>query len=137
MVEEEGDVPVEEKIHGGFYSHYDQDVLAEFQTADWQRRKELVEQFEDKRLIQLGRRLIVFYASHLLSEEQKSAFKSFVKSKWESTDADAGWTKICDVQDDLTEMKSDETVSEEYRDRLITFYQNYLRGFGCRITHPS
>ena len=133
-VEEEGDVPVEEKIHGGFYSHYDQDVLAEFQTADWQRRQELVEQFEDKRLVQLGRRLIVFYAPHLLSEKQKSAFKSFVKSKWESTDPDADWTKICDVQDDLKEMKNDETVSEEYLERLITFYQNYLRGFGCELS---
>ena len=133
-VEEEGDVPVEEKIHGGFYSHYDQDVLAEFQTADWQRRQELVEQFEDKRLVQLGRRLIVFYAPHLLSEEQKSAFKSFVIAKWECTDPDAGWTKICDVQDDLNEMKTDETVSEEYRDRLMNFYRDYLRGFGCEIS---
>jgi exodeoxyribonuclease-1 len=131
---EEGDVPVEEKIHGGFYSHYDQDVLAEFQTADWQRRQELVEQFEDKRLVQLGRRLIVFYAPHLLSEEQKSAFKSFVKAKWECTDLDAGWTKICDVQDDLNEMKTDETVSEEYRDRLMNFYRDYLRGFGCELS---
>jgi exodeoxyribonuclease-1 len=133
-VEEEGDLPVEEKIHGGFYSHYDQDVLAEFQNADWQRRQELVEQFEDKRLIQLGRRLIVFYAPRLFSEKQKSAFKSFVKTKWESTDPDADWTKICDVQDDLTEMKSDETVSEEYLERLITFYQNYLKGFGCELS---
>jgi len=133
-VEEEGDLPVEEKIHGGFYSHYDQDVLAEFQNADWQRRQELVEQFEDKRLIQLGRRLIVFYAPHLFSEEQKSAFKSFVKTKWESTDPDAGWTKISDIQDDLNEMKTDETVPEEYRERLIDFYQNYLRGFGCELS---
>ena len=133
-VEDEGDIPIEEKIHGGFYSHYDQDVLAEFQTADWQRRQELVEQYEDKRLVQLGRRLIVFYAPHLLSEEQKSAFKSFVKTKWESTDPDADWTKICDVQDDLNEMKTDETVSQEYRDRLITFYQNYLKGFGCELS---
>jgi len=133
-VEEDGDVPVEEKIHGGFYSHYDQDVLAEFQSANWQRRQELVEQFEDKRLIQLGRRLIVFYAPHLLSEEQESAFKSFVKAKWECTDPDAGWTKICDVQDDLNEMKTDETVSEEYLERLITFYQNYLRGFECELS---
>jgi len=132
--EEEGDVPVEEKIHGGFYSHYDQDVLAEFQTADWERRQELVEQFEDKRLVQLGRRLIVFYAPHLLSGEQKSAFKSFVKTKWESTEPDTGWTKICDVQDDLTEMKTDETVPEEYRDRLINFYQNYLKGFECELS---
>jgi len=133
-VEEEGDVPVEEKIHGGFYSHYDQDVLAEFQTADWRCRQELVEQFNDKRLVQLGRRLIVFYAPHLLSEEQKSAFKSFVKTKWESTDPDADWTTICAVQDDLNEMKTDETVPEEYRERLIDFYQNYLRGFGCELS---
>ena len=133
-VEEEGDVPVEEKIHGGFYSHYDQDVLAEFQTSDWRRRQELVEQFNDKRLVQLGRRLIVFYAPHLLSGEQKSAFKSFVKTKWESTDPDADWTTICAVQDDLNEMKTDKTVSQEYRDRLIHFYQNYLKGFGCELS---
>ena len=133
-IEVEDDIPIEEKIHGGFYSHYDQDVLAEFQTADWQRRQELVEQFEDKRLVQLGRRLIVFYAPHLLSEEQKSAFKSFVKTKWESTDSDAGWTKICDVQDDLNEMKSDETVSQEYLERLITFYQKYLKDFECELS---
>ena len=133
-VEDEGGIPVEEKIHGGFYSHYDQDVLAEFQTADWQRRQELVEQFEDKRLVQLGRRLIVFYAPHLLSEEQKSAFKSFVKAKWESTDPDADWTNINDVQDDLSAMKSDETVSQEYFERLINFYQNYLEGFGCELS---
>jgi len=133
-VEEDGDVPVEEKIHGGFYSHYDQDVLAEFQIADWQRRQELVEQFEDKRLVQLGRRLIVFYAPYLLNEEQKSAFKSFVKAKWESNDPDAEWTKICDVQDDLNEMKTDETVSQEYRDRLINFYHSYLKGFECELS---
>jgi exodeoxyribonuclease-1 len=132
--EDVGDIPVEEKIHGGFYSHYDQDVLAEFQTADWQRRQELVEQFEDKRLVQLGRRLIVFYAPHLLREEQKSAFKTFVKSKWESNDPDAEWTKICDVQDDLNEMKTDETVSQEYRDRLINFYHSYLKGFECELS---
>ena len=29
-------------------------------------------------------------------------------------------------------MKSDETVSEEYRDRLITFYQNYSERFWMR-----
>ena len=70
------------------YSHYDQDVLAEFQSADWERRQELVEQFEDKRLIQLGRRLIVFYAkSSFVKRREKTAFtKSFVKTKWESTD---------------------------------------------------
>ena len=64
----------------------------------------------------------------------KECFKSFVKAKWESTDPDADWTTICDVQDDLNEMKTDETVSEEYRDRLITFYQNYLRGFECELS---
>jgi hypothetical protein len=76
----------------------------------------------------------VFYAPHLLSEEQKSAFKSFVKTKWASTDPDADWTTICDVQDDLIAMKSDETVSQEYLERLITFYQNYLKGFGCELS---
>ena len=84
--------------------------------------------------MQLGRRLIVFYAPHLLSEEQKTAFKSFVKTKWVSTDPEVDWTNISAVQDDLNEMKSDETVSQEYLERLITFYQNYLRGFECELS---
>ena len=50
------------------------------------------------------------------------------------SDPDADWTKMCDVQDDLKEMKTDDTVSEENRDKLITFYQNYLKGFECELS---
>jgi hypothetical protein len=76
----------------------------------------------------------VFYAPHLLNEDKKTAFKSFVKTKWESTDPDASWTRICDVQDDLNEMKSDETVSKEYLERLINFYHSYLKDFECELS---
>ena len=133
-INDQVNIPVEEKIHSGFYSRYDQDLLEDFQSSNWQRRQELVEQFQDKRLVQLGRRLIVFYASHLLSEEQKTSFKSFVKTKWESTDTQANWTKINDVQDDLIAMQSDDTVSRDYLKRLVNFYRSYLKGFECELS---
>ena len=54
--------PVEEQIYGGFYSRNDQNILQDFQTVDWPKRAELILQFEDQRLKQLGRRLVSFYA---------------------------------------------------------------------------
>ena len=127
------EIMVEQRIHEGFYSSHDQAILREYQVADWSQRKELTEQFEDKRLIQLGRRLIVFNAPHLVTEEQWAAFKSFVKSKWEYPEPAAKWVKISDVHDDLMEMENDESVSQEYLERLIVFYKNYLKAYECDL----
>ena len=56
---EDPDAPtpaVEKQIYGGFYSHADKALLAEFQRADWPRRQEIVSTLSDARLRQLGAR---------------------------------------------------------------------------------
>jgi exodeoxyribonuclease-1 len=57
---------VEKQIFGGFYSHGDKALLAEFQRADWRQRQDFVAAMSDPRLRQLGRRLVAFYAPQLL-----------------------------------------------------------------------
>jgi exodeoxyribonuclease-1 len=42
--------PVEKQIYSGFYAKADRDLLAEFQLADWPRRREIVDLLTDVRL---------------------------------------------------------------------------------------
>lgn len=125
------DLPIEEKIYGGFYSNYDQDLLREFQTADWNQRQDIAERFDDKRLVQLGRRIITFYASHLISDVQREAFKRFVYEKWTNTDNKPGWTTIETLKQDLADMESKQAASSQYLHELKEFYSEYLGRFGC------
>jgi len=49
------------------------------------------------------------------------------------SDPDADWAQICDVQDDLKEMKTDDTVSE----RIVTgssLFIGVFEGFECELS---
>ena len=62
--------PVEELIYGEFYSNADKSLLGEFQHADWRRRQEIVASLSDRRLRQLGNRLVAFHSPELLTAEE-------------------------------------------------------------------
>jgi exodeoxyribonuclease I len=85
--------PVEKQIFGGFYSHADKTLLAEFQRADWRRRQEIVATFSDARLRQLGRRLVAFYAPKLLSPEERAQYYAWLQGRWDAADSpETEWT---------------------------------------------
>ena len=70
------DKPVEQKIFGGFYSSEDKKLLQKFQEGDWPVRQEIVDQFTDLRLRQLGRRVLAFYGPEALAEQSREQFRS-------------------------------------------------------------
>ena len=85
--------PVEKQIFGGFYSHADKALLAEFQRADWPRRQEIVATLSDGRLRQLGRRLVAFYAPELLSTEERGQYQAWLEDRWSAADVpEIEWT---------------------------------------------
>lgn len=85
--------PVEKQIFGGFYSHADKALLAEFQRADWRRRQEIVATLSDARLRQLGRRLVAFYAPELLSTEERGQYQAWLEDRWSAADVpEIEWT---------------------------------------------
>ena len=49
---------------------------------DWQKRVELISQFEDQRLKQLGRRLVSFYAPETGDRSDTERFSQFLREKW-------------------------------------------------------
>ncbi|MCC6001129.1 MAG: exodeoxyribonuclease I [Pararhodobacter sp.] len=95
--------PVEKQIYGGFYSHADKALLAEFQRADWPRRQEIVASLADPRLRQLGRRLVAFHAPELLSTEERAQFQAWLQERWSAPETE--WTTRDRAHAALDEMR--------------------------------
>lgn len=118
--------PVEKQIYGGFYSHADKALLAEFQRADWPRRQEIVATLADPRLRQLGRRLVAFHAPELLSTGERGQYEAWLQERWSAPDLpETEWTTKDRALAALTEMQGDEEVDP----RLVSEVAAYLQGF--------
>ena len=123
------ELEVEEKIYSGFFDSTDRHLLDQFQKATWPDRAELIKSFKDDRLRQLGQRLLAFYAPELLSNDQKSRFTEFLKSRWKATGSDVKWNTIDKVSADLSEINT-EFNSDEWK----SFYNARLVDVGLSDT---
>ena len=120
--------PVEEQIYGGFYSRNDQNILQDFQTVDWPKRAELILQFEDQRLKQLGRRLVSFYAPETGDQSNIERFSQFLKEKWFLREGKkVPWTTFDEVKRQLDEIDEDPKIETGIKDYLKAYYQKKQR----------
>ena len=98
---------VEEQIFNGFYGWNDKAGLKEFQGADWRRRQEIVAEFQDVRLRQLGRRLLAIYAPKLLSEREQRQYSDWRRARWDATGEDeVEWMTLVKARQAISEMRS-------------------------------
>jgi exodeoxyribonuclease-1 len=67
---------VEQLIYSGFASDEDKERMREFHAKDWSRRAIIVESFADKRLTELGRRLVFHHAPGALPSGTRSSIES-------------------------------------------------------------
>ncbi|MEM5518972.1 exonuclease domain-containing protein [Henriciella sp. AS95] len=117
-----GQKPVEKQIYGGFYSKSDQDLLTEFQRADWARRQEIVGKLSDPRLRQLGRRLIAFYQNNLLTESETQQFRTFVLERWNSPASQSvEWTTAESASRAIHDLRSRSDADHELLNSIETF----------------
>ena len=72
--EEVAELPVEEAIYSGFYSNADRALLEQWRKAPWDERHQLLREFEDPRLKQLGLRLVAFYAPAALTSQETKRY---------------------------------------------------------------
>lgn len=101
------DRPVETKIYDGFYKSSDKALLRDFQNNEWMHRVGIVEQLEDARLKQLGRRLIAFNTTEVLDEYTKASIVKYLKEKWLTpADDNPKWTSLEVAENDLIEIES-------------------------------
>jgi exodeoxyribonuclease-1 len=122
---------VEKQIFGGFYSHADKALLAEFQRADWPQRQEIVATLSDLRLRQLGRRLVAFYAPQLLSPEERAQFEDWLRERWSAPDApETEWMTAGKAQHALDEIRGNDGLDQA----LVGEIAAYLQGFDIRAS---
>ena len=122
---------VEKQIFGGFYSHADKALLAEFQRADWSQRQEIVAALSDPRLRQLGRRLVAFHASQLLSPEDRAQYDAWLRERWSSPDApETEWMTAAKARRALDEIRGNDGLDQA----LIGEIEVYLQGFDIKAS---
>jgi len=122
---------VEKQIFGGFYSHADKALLAEFQRVDWRRRQEIMAALDDARLRQLGRRLVAFHAPELLAPEDRSRFEAWLRERWSAPDTqETGWMTTDKAQRALDELQA----SRELDGKRVAELADFLDGYVSRLS---
>lgn len=115
-------VPIENQIYDGFYSKVDQELLTEFQQADWARRHEIISFLGDLRLRQLGRRLVAFYGRDSLSKSETEQFESFVHERWYASDVPAPeWTTFSSAARAVDDLRAQPETDQDALDLIEAF----------------
>ena len=80
----------------------------------------------DPRLRQLGRRLVAFYASELLSTEERGRYQAWLETRWSAPDVPENqWTSKNRARAALEEMRGDGRIDSG----LIDEIEAYMQGF--------
>lgn len=82
---------VEQQIHDAFISNEDRARLLQFHAAPWEARMALLEQIEDQRLKQLGRRLIYFESPGVLPADVLSEMHVMMATRCIQGDGNGTW----------------------------------------------
>jgi exodeoxyribonuclease-1 len=114
---------VEQQIYGGFYNANDKKVLEDFKAAGWRNRAQLVEQLNDRRLKQLGMRLVFLNAPEFTSHGYQLAARVAIRDRWLTNDPSKPWTTKAAVEHQLHEIISGEALDQSRVKELQTFYR--------------
>jgi len=121
-------VNVEDKIYQGFYSAIDKHLLAQFQNASWGERHQMLSQFHDQRLQELGLRLIATNAPELLSDEQRQVFAQAWANKWNAEDTtDTPWMTTARFHRELAEIQKEGFYDDNRINALKAFLDQWVK----------
>lgn len=115
---------VEQRMYSDFYSTHDRRLLEQFQKVDWSDRLVIIEQFQDVRLRQLGKRLVFLHQPNLLPDEQRKSMESVIHDRWLSNDPEALWMTIPKVAEQMTEIEDQGMLSDDALSALKEFYDS-------------
>ena len=115
---------VEQQIYSGFYGADDTKRLHRFQNETWDARAQLVGEFNDHRLQQLGRRQVLLNSPELLEENIVYRLRSAILDRWQSVDPDVPWTTFVDVDQQLEEIEQAGAMDQVSLQGLRTFYES-------------
>ena len=122
------DIPVEKQIYNGFYSSADKSLLEEFQSSDWVKRRSLIPLFQDDRLKQLGRRLLVQENPENSSDETRRMFSEYLIEKWNTPKSEKPkWTTFESAESDLARAERDGICSTALLSEIREYFEDMKR----------
>ena len=89
--EDDEEAEIEEKMYYGFYSKADELLLSKFHETPWENRIGIIDQFDDERLHEMGKRLLFFNKPDALSEEDKRGFIQSIAARYETDFIEPSW----------------------------------------------
>ena len=92
----------------------------------WRDRARFVDQLDDLRLKNIGKRLIFLNTQKFSSEEYRSAARTANRDRWLTNEPSAPWTTKATVELQLHEIVSGEALDQERINALQNFYQEGL-----------
>jgi len=122
FADREASVCVEEQIYSGFYTSADQRLLDQFQAGSWDDRLNILDDIQDDRARQLGRRLIFLNRPDLLERSMVEAMTSAMRERWMSADENAPWTTFAAVEQQLAEIEAEGAMDAAGLERLRAYY---------------
>jgi exodeoxyribonuclease-1 len=114
-------VHVEERIYDGFPSRTDQFLMEKFHQVPWESRGKIVDQLDDRRLRELGHRLIYLEKPDALSEARRSELDLW-KSQRLNPNAEAPWLTVAAAMNE-----ADKLLKEYPENRIFTEFIAWLR----------
>jgi exodeoxyribonuclease-1 len=115
---------VEGQIYCSFYSALDKSILEEFLVSSWTHRSKLVNKLNDKRLRQLGQRLIYLNLPEIVSDRYKSAAKTVIRERWLTNDIEVPWMTMAMVEKQLLEIEATGVTNAQFCSQLQRYYKN-------------
>lgn len=105
---------LEEKIYEGFPSWADKDRMTAFQReSDWERRLEVVRQFEKPELQQLGLRTVYVNAPDALPAHIRDAYDAAITEKRHGLSTDMPWNTVGSLMAEVDEWLAKDPEDEE------------------------
>ena len=114
---------VEEQIYDGFISNADQKLLDAFHESPWESRAELLDRLTDRRLRQLGRRLLFFERPDLLAGRSRAAQARKLAERLLDPAEDVPWLTLPRALDEVNTLLA--TASDEDA-RHLTQHRRWL-----------
>ncbi len=130
---------VEEQMLDSFYSAKDKRLLQNFHSLPWEQRLGFLDQFTDKRIKQLGRRLVYFERPDLLDPQTKLNMDRWVAERISTTDETVPWLTLPKAIKELQELKADPQHADkmDHMLELEAYYEDRLLGALAVLQGPT
>lgn len=121
----------ESLFSGGFPSYGDKLIMKKFHSLDWDKKKLILDDFEDKRYSYLGKKIIYDYDPKLLNKDDREFIAKIISSRHTSTNTEK-WLTIPEAFaaiDDLREKHIENERNLEILDDYNSHLEKMLTGY--------